>query len=325
MGVTPRLEVRAATVTFTGPPALAQVDLVVEPGEVVALLGPSGSGKSTLLRVIAGLQPLDAGSVLVDGVDLGSTPPHRRGVGLMFQDHALFPHRDVGANVAFGLRMQGWSSSQQRSRVAELLGLVGLPDAADRRIQTLSGGEQQRVALARALAPAPRILLLDEPLGALDRPLRERLAVELRGVFRSLGLTVLAVTHDQPEAFALASRLVLLDAGRVLQSGAPAAVWGRPRTVRAAHLLGFPNIGALPGAPDNAPVLVRPEGVHLVVDGPLRGVVRSATFAGARTRVVVALDDGVALEADVPSADAPVVGAIVAIRIDPEAVMPLLP
>ena len=323
--MTPRLEVRGATVAFSATTALAGVDLAIEPGEVVALLGPSGSGKSTLLRAIAGLQLLDAGTVLVDGVELGSTPPHRRGVGLMFQDHALFPHRNVGANVAFGLRMQGRPRSEQRSRVAELLALVGLPDTADRRIQTLSGGEQQRVALARALAPAPRVLLLDEPLGALDRPWRERLVAELRGLFRSLGLTVLAVTHDQPEAFALATRLVLLDAGRVLQSGPPAAVWGQPGSVRAARLLGFPNIGPLPGALDAGPVLVRPEGVRLVVAGPLGGVVRSVTFAGARTRVVVVLDGGVAMEAEVPSAEAPAVGARVAVRIDPTAVMPLLP
>ena len=322
--MTPRLDVRGAGVAFDGAAALTRVDLAIEPGEVVALLGPSGSGKSTLLRAIAGLQPLDAGAVLVDGIDQRAVPPHRRGVGLMFQAHALFPHRDVGANVAFGLRMQGWSVVAQRRRVAELLELVGLPATADRPIQTLSGGEQQRVALARALAPEPSVLLLDEPLGALDRPLRERLVIELQDLFRLLGLTVLAVTHDHDEAFALASRLVLIDAGQVLQTGSPLAVWRHPTSVRAARLLGFRNVGPPPGTPAGSPVLVRPDGVHIVSDGPLAGVVHSVTFLGARTRVVVSLDGGELLEIDAPSAEAPTVGAPVRVRIDPAAVEPLI-
>ena len=325
MGVTRRLEVRGAAVAFDGSVALAGVDLAVEAGEVVALLGPSGSGKSTLLRVIAGLQPLDGGTVLVDGIDLGATPPHRRGVGLMFQDHALFPHRDVGTNVAFGLRMQGRSAAEQRRRVGELLALVGLAGLADRRIQTLSGGEQQRVALARALAPEPRVLLLDEPLGALDRPLRERLVGELREVFRSLGLTVLAVTHDHAEAFALATRLALLDGGRIIQTGAPAKVWAQPASVRAAQLLGFLNVGPMPGAPDGPPVLVRPDGVAFCSDGPIGGVVETATFMGSRSRVVVRLNGGGSLEVEVPAEEAPAVGAPVRLRISPEAVVPLAP
>jgi len=323
--VTPRLEVSGARVAFDGVSALAGVDLAVEAGEVVALLGPSGSGKSTLLRSVAGLQPLDAGEVLVDGVELGTTPPHRRGVGLMFQDHALFPHRDVGANVAFGLRMQGRPTAERRRRVAELLELVGLPGTEARRIQTLSGGEQQRIALARALAPEPRVLLLDEPLGALDRPLRERLVSELRDLFRTLGLTVLAVTHDQVEAFALATRIVLLDAGQVLQTGTPAAVWEQPSTVRAAQLLGFSNLGPLPGAPDGPPVLVRPEGVRLSSGGSLTGVVQAVAFGGARSRVVIALADGRRLEAEVARAEVPTVGDAVGVSIDADAVVPLLP
>ena len=323
--MTPRLEVRGAAVAFGAHAALADVDLAVPAGGVVALLGPSGSGKSTLLRAIAGLQPLDRGEVLVDGQPLGDTPPHRRGIGLMFQDHALFPHRDVGANVAFGLRMQGHSARDQRARVAALLDLVGLPGMEGRRIQTLSGGEQQRVALARALAPGPRVLLLDEPLGALDRPLRERLVGELRTLFRELDLTVLAVTHDHAEAFALADGLVLLDEGRVVQAGSPAAVWAQPSSVRAARLLGFANVGPQPGDPSGPPVLVRPEGVRVVPDGALGAVVRTATFAGSRTRLVLDLDTGEVLEAEVASDGAPGPGRSVRLAIDPAAVLPLAP
>ena len=325
MAVTPRLEVRGASVAFDGQPALRDVDVEVGPGEVVALLGPSGSGKSTLLRAVAGLQPLDSGVVLLDGTPLDGTPPHRRGIGLMFQDHALFPHRDVGANVAFGLRMQRRSGEHQRRRVEELLELVGLPGTGHRTIQTLSGGEQQRVALARALAPEPRVLLLDEPLGALDRPLRERLVGELRELFTALGLTVLAVTHDQAEAFALAQRLVLLDGGRVLQAGTPTAVWAQPASVRAAQLLGFTNVGPPPGDPTGGPVLIRPEGIRLDPLAGLRGVVVGVTFQGARTRVRVALDGGRSLEAEVPSGAAPVPGATVGLVIDPGAVVELQP
>lgn len=203
------------------------VDLAVAEHEIVCVLGPSGSGKSTLLRVVAGLQPVSGGRVLLGGADQAAVPVHRRGVGLMFQDHQLFPHRDVGGNVAFGLRMRGSSGASAAARVAELLELVGLPGAQGRAVASLSGGEQQRVALARALAPSPRLLMLDEPLGQLDRGLRERLVVELRALFSRLGTTVLAVTHDQGEAFALADRVVVMRDGRIAQAGTPLEVWQR--------------------------------------------------------------------------------------------------
>src|SRR5690606_12030792 len=190
------LSLQAATVRFGGRTVLDSVDLSVAEHEIVCVLGPSGSGKSTLLRAVAGLQPLDSGRVLLGGRDQAAVPAHKRGVGLMFQDHQLFPQRDVAGNVAFGLRMRGVSRREQAGRVAELLDLVGLPDAGGRAVAALSGGEQQRVALARALAPSPRLLMLDEPLGQLDRSLRERLVVELRELFGRLGTTVLAVTHD---------------------------------------------------------------------------------------------------------------------------------
>ena len=207
------------TTRFGAKTALDDLSLDVSTGEVVSVLGASGSGKSTLLRVVAGLQRPDAGRVTLDGQDLGPVPPHRRGIGLVFQDHALFHHRDVAANVAFGLRMRGDARDRIDRRVDELLELVGLPGFERRSVATLSGGEQQRVALARALAPEPRILLLDEPLGSLDRPLRERLLADLDRLFTEIDLTALYVTHDHAEAFRLGDRIALIREGRIAQSG----------------------------------------------------------------------------------------------------------
>lgn len=236
------LSLKSATVRFGGRAVLDAVDLEVAEHEVVCVLGPSGSGKSTLLRAVAGLQPLDAGRVSLAGRDQGGVPAHQRGVGLMFQDHQLFPQRDVAANVAFGLRMHGVAKAERGSRVGELLDMVGMPGADHRAVAGLSGGEQQRVALARALAPRPRLLMLDEPLGQLDRSLRERLVVELRELFGRLGTTVLAVTHDQGEAFALADRVVVMRDGRIAQSGTPLEVWQRPADAFVARFLGFENV-----------------------------------------------------------------------------------
>jgi thiamine transport system ATP-binding protein len=204
------LEVEDVVVRFDGRAVLDGVSLTVGTGEIVALLGPSGSGKSTLLRVIAGLHEPDGGRVCWDGEDLTGVPPHRRGIGMVFQDLQLFPHKDVGANVAFGLRMQGIATDAARERVARLLDLVGLPGFQSRRVGTLSGGEAQRVALARSLAPEPRVLLLDEPLGALDRDLHDRLALDVRSLLRRVGITAVHVTHDEDEARTIGDRLVVL-------------------------------------------------------------------------------------------------------------------
>ncbi|MFG3206157.1 ABC transporter ATP-binding protein [Streptomyces sp. NPDC048192] len=329
------LSLDAATVRLGGRDVLDEVGLEVAEHQVVCVLGPSGSGKSTLLRAVAGLQPLSAGRVLLDGRDQAGVPAHKRGVGLMFQDHQLFPQRDVGANVAFGLRMHGVAKGERDARVAQLLELVGLPGAARRAVASLSGGEQQRVALARALAPRPRLLMLDEPLGQLDRSLRERLVVELRELFGRLGTTVLAVTHDQGEAFALADRVVVMRDGRIAQSGTPLEVWQRPADAFVARFLGFDNVveatvagtaadspwGKLP-VPDGSPqgarsLLVRPAGVRLVAaDAGLRCTVTARTFRGTHVAVRLRPADAPRLEAACALRDAPEVGQTVGVEFD---------
>lgn len=212
------LDVADVTVRYgsTAPPAVQGANFGVAPGEVVALTGPSGCGKSTLLRAVAGLEPLDGGRVSWDGTDLARTPPHRRGFGLMFQDGQLFTHLSVGENIAYGLRVQHRPRAERRARVTELLDLVGLGGYAARAVTELSGGERQRVALARSLAPRPRLLLLDEPLSALDRALRERLAADLAVLLRQTRTTAILVTHDEEEARVIADRRIAMRAGRLV-------------------------------------------------------------------------------------------------------------
>jgi ABC-type Fe3+/spermidine/putrescine transport system ATPase subunit len=222
------LDVSLVSKAFAGVPVLQEVSFHVEEGEIVCLLGPSGCGKTTLLRIIAGLEVADSGRVTLGGQPLDEVPVHRRGFGLMFQDYALFPHKDVAANVAFGLRMQAWTLRQSEARIAEMLELVGLEGYEQRRVYDLSGGEQQRVALARSLAPGPRLLMLDEPLGSLDRALREELMNELRAILKQVGVTSIYVTHDQQEAFAVADRVIVMKRGCIVQQGTPQAVYWRP-------------------------------------------------------------------------------------------------
>src|SRR5690625_1288814 len=233
------LVVHDLTVRFGAKVAVAGAQFHVEPGEVLALLGPSGCGKSTLLRAITGLQSYEQGRVLWAGKPIDSVPVHKRGFGLMFQDGQLFPHRNVARNVAYGLKGLDLNRAEVQNRVDELLEMVGLPDFADRGIANLSGGERQRVALARALAPAPRLLLLDEPLSALDRDLRERLAYDLRRVLTATGTTAIFVTHDHDEAFAIADRIAVMNAGEILQIGPPQQVWRKPRNEIVAKFLGY--------------------------------------------------------------------------------------
>lgn len=236
------LSVRGVTVRFGETVAVNDVDLELPAGQVLAVLGPSGCGKSTLLRAVAGLEVLHAGSVSWAGQDLAAVPTHRRGFALMFQDGQLFAHQSVASNVGYALRLQRVGRGRIKSRVAELLELVGLPAHGDRRPATLSGGEAQRVALARALAAEPRLLLLDEPLSALDRSLRERLAADLRVILSTTGTTALMVTHDHDEAFTVADQMAVMRQGQIAQVGPTSAVWRAPADADVAQFLGYAAI-----------------------------------------------------------------------------------
>jgi ABC-type Fe3+/spermidine/putrescine transport system ATPase subunit len=303
--------------------ALGGVTFDVADGEVVAVLGPSGCGKSTLLSIIAGLETADGGDVTWMGNSLDGLPPYRRGFGLMFQDYMLFPHMNVFENVAFGLRMSGLPQLGIDRRVKECLALVGLSGMGDRDVTTLSGGEQQRAALARSLAPRPALLMLDEPLGALDRGLRERLMLDLRAILRGLRQTAVYVTHDQEEAFSLADRIVVMDAGRVAQIGPPQAIYRSPASPFVARFLGLTNllegtvrsesgrtwvdtpIGdiPIPARPTGrVTVLIRPDAASLeaATEGMLHGTVTDLSFRGNSCQVGVAIA-GVTLHFELPS------------------------
>lgn len=239
------LELKNIQKEYDGKPLLRGISFCVKQAETVCLLGPSGGGKTTLLHIIAGLEPQDGGRVFWGGEDLTEVPVHRRNFGLMFQEYALFPHRTVAENIAFGLRMQGRKKDETNTRVQELLDKVDLAPFANRRVTDLSGGEQQRVALARVLAPGPRLLMLDEPLGALDRTLSDQIAGELRSILRNSGIPTIYVTHDQEEAFSISDRLILLNEGRIVQRGSPDDVHAHPVSPWVANFLGLGNL--IPG------------------------------------------------------------------------------
>lgn len=326
------LRARSLTVAFGSTRALDDVALDVEPGEIVAVLGPSGCGKSTLLRVLAGLQP-SAGTVAWQDEDLTRARPDRRRFGLMFQDHALFPHRSVAENVAFGLRMAGLERTARDARVADVLDLVGLGARGDRSVDTLSGGEAQRVALARSLAPAPRLLMLDEPLGSLDRALRDRLAEDLREILVTSGLAAVHVTHDQEEAYAIADRLVVMRDGRIVRDGAAAQVWAEPGSAFVARFLGHDNVLDASAAaslglavPADRAVVVPDTAIEITVPDPGgaegsggNGTVVDVRFRGSTSRVDLAVDGGPLLR--VHRRRPPRPGERVAVRVDPGSVV----
>ncbi len=338
------LELVSLTKSFGRTRALDDVSLTVNAGEIVSLLGPSGCGKSTLLAIVAGLETPDSGEARWAGESLAGVPPHRRRFGLMFQDYALFPHRNVFENAAFGLQMQGMSQAEIEKNVREALALVNLAGFEKRDVNTLSGGEQQRVALARALAPRPRLLMLDEPLGALDRTLREQLLDDLRDLLRRrhAAQTALYVTHDQQEAFALADRVAVMNAGRIVQIGAPEDVYAHPASPFVARFLGLTNLldaeragdgvvktacglfevaGPLPPFP-HPQLLIRPDAARLSANGndvnrlSVRVVERS--FRGNLIRLTVQAERGALLNFDFPVQALPNAGENVELFLDPE-------
>ncbi|WP_119166014.1 ABC transporter ATP-binding protein [Algihabitans albus] len=314
LGETPRTPVhlRGCSKTFPdGTRALEPLDLEIAGGETVVFLGPSGCGKTTTLRLVAGLEAPDPGGrVLFDGQDVTPLPIEKRRVGMVFQSYALFPNMDVAGNVGYGLRVRRVSEAERQSRVAGVLEMMAIGDLAHRRIDQLSGGQRQRVALARALAVQPRVLLLDEPLTALDAALRERLRVEIDALLRRLGITAIYVTHDQSEAMALGDRIVVMSRGQVAQIGPPREIYFRPASRFVAEFIGTMNLlrGSrrggwlqLPGgrvrlpASDETPdaaeadYLCRPEALLVTdsQDAVLSGRVASALFLGNRTRLIV--------------------------------------
>lgn len=271
--MTALLSIESISKRFGETLAVSSVSFDLQQGEIFALLGPSGCGKSTILALIAGLLQPDSGDIAWQGRSLLNVPTHQRNFGLMFQDYALFPHLSVQENVAFGLHLAGKSASEVMLRTREVLSLVGLSDLARRDVGSLSGGEQQRVALARSLAPRPRLLMLDEPLGALDRTLREHLVQELGRILRATGQTAIYVTHDQEEAFALADRLAVMQAGKIEQAGAPQQVYLQPANPFVARFVGLNNL--LPGTASahNGETLVQTAIGNFRLPGSARGPV----------------------------------------------------
>ena len=351
------LAVRGISKAFEGTYVLRDASFDVARGEILCLLGPSGCGKTTLLRVIAGLERPDCGTLRLEGVDLSHKPVHARGLGFMFQEYALFPHKTVYGNVAFGLRMARRSRDEIAQRVKDVLALVGLQGFEGRSVHELSGGEQQRVALARSLAPQPRLLMLDEPLASLDRALRERLMNELRQILKAVGVTALYVTHDQSEAFALGDRVAVMRAGHIEQIGPPEDVYRQPANVFVARFLGMQNL--MPGEVTDAAagrvrtalgkltsldelrmkpsqqegakvtVLLRPEAARLVgaqekagAVNLLRGEVMTRSFRGAYYRLVVRHASGIKLAFELEGSEdvVPDAGQAVTLSLQPQAI-----
>lgn len=303
--------------------AVDGVDLTIAEGSFFAMLGPSGSGKTTCLRLISGFETPTSGQIRIFGEDVSTTPPHLRNVNTVFQDYALFPHMNVRDNVAYGLMVKGLGRSARYARAEEMLAAVKLDSYGDRKPSQLSGGQRQRVALARALVNEPRVLLLDEPLGALDLKLREAMQDELKSLQKRLGITFVFVTHDQNEALSMADSLAIFNDGKIAQIGTPAQIYDRPRNRFVADFVGSANV--LPpdvtrafGGPE-AWASLRPESVQLVASGGVAGQVSALRYMGSSTRVVVQLghtEIGVMVRAGDPLPDQ---GSMVYLRCAPSA------
>jgi len=313
--------------TYAGSPVFKDINFTIARGEFITLLGPSGCGKSTLLRCIAGLTPVDSGKILLDGTDLVPMSPQKRGIGMVFQSYALFPNMTVAQNVAFGLRMQKVSGQDSQVRVDEALRMVELQDFAARYPHQLSGGQCQRVALARSLVTRPRLLLLDEPLSALDARIRKHLREQIRSIQRELGLTTVFVTHDQEEALTMSDRIFLMNQGKIVQSGDAETLYTAPVDAFAAGFIGNYNLldadsaSRLLERPVHCRLAIRPEAIALSLDGALDGQVRSHSLLGNIIRYRVEAR-GVELLVDVlnrSSADLYPDGQRVSLSIDPTA------
>jgi len=285
----PDVELVGVTKRYGAVAAVDAIDLEVHPGEFLSLLGPSGCGKTTTLRLIAGFERPDGGEVRIGGRDVSRVPPYKRDVNTVFQSYALFPHLSVMDNVAYGLKQRGLGRSERRARATEMLELVRLTGFGDRKPRQLSGGQQQRVALARALVMHPRVLLLDEPLGALDLKVRKELQIELKRIQEEIGITFVYVTHDQEEALAMSDRVVVMNAGRIEQIGAPWEIYDTPATEWIASFIGDTNFLQV----DGSEVAIRPERLRVAREGEgLEGRVSTTMIIGPMVQCLIRLEDG---------------------------------